>query len=84
MSVKETGVSYYGISYPEHAKEDFKEMIAHNCNAVILALSEFDIDFLVSKHYQNYESSKRYGIEKFIWILGELANGSEVNHRVIS
>ena len=45
MAVKETGVSYYGLSYPEHAKKDFEEMIAHNCNAVILALTEFDIDF---------------------------------------
>ncbi len=45
MSIKETGVSYYGISYPEHAEKDFREMIDHNCNAVILALSEFDIDF---------------------------------------
>ena len=38
MAVKETGVSYYGISYPEHARRDFQEMIDHNCNAVILAL----------------------------------------------
>ena len=45
MSVKETGVSYYGLSYPEHAKVDFQEMINHNCNAVVLALTEFDIDF---------------------------------------
>ena len=28
MAVKETGVSYYGLSYPEHAKKDFEEMIS--------------------------------------------------------
>lgn len=43
--VKETGVSYYGLSYVEHAERDFLEMRRHNCTAVILALSEFDIDF---------------------------------------
>ncbi len=43
--VKETGVSYYGMGYVEHAERDFLEMRRHNCTAVILALSEFDIDF---------------------------------------
>ena len=51
MAVKETGVSYYGLCYLEHARKDFEEMIAHNCNAVILALTEFDIDFWFPKHY---------------------------------
>ena len=56
MAVKETGVSYYGLSYPEHAKKDFEEMIAHNCNAVILALTEFDIDVL--KEYAKVSKKK--------------------------
>lgn len=43
MSIKETGVSYYGLSYVEHARRDFQEMIDHNCTAVLLALSEFDL-----------------------------------------
>ena len=43
--VKETGVSYYGLSHVEHAERDFLEMRRHNCTAVVLALSEFDIDF---------------------------------------
>nr|MDO8134156.1 hypothetical protein [Candidatus Njordarchaeum guaymaensis] len=42
--VRETGVSYYGCAQADHAREDFKEMIAHNCNAVQLAISEFDCE----------------------------------------
>jgi hypothetical protein len=42
--VRETGVSYYGCTQPDHAREDFKEMIAHNCNAVQFAISEFDCE----------------------------------------
>lgn len=45
MSIKHTAVSYYGMSYVEHAEQDFKEMISHGCDTVMLALTEFDIDF---------------------------------------
>ncbi|WXG46380.1 MAG: hypothetical protein WED05_06905 [Candidatus Atabeyarchaeum deiterrae] len=40
--VHETGVSYYGCTQADHAREDFKEMVDHNCNAVQFAISEFD------------------------------------------
>ena len=29
----------------EHAEKDFQEMIEHGCDTVILAITEFDIDF---------------------------------------
>ena len=45
MAIKHTAVSYYGLNYVEHAKEDFKEMIEHGCDTVILAITEFDVDF---------------------------------------
>ena len=45
MSIKHTAVSYYGFNYVEHAREDFKEMIEHGCDTVILAITEFDMDF---------------------------------------
>ena len=70
MAVKETGVSYYGLCYPEHARKDFEEMIAHNCNAVILALTEFDIDFWFPKHYWDYESCQGTGNEGLSGYLG--------------
>ena len=70
MAVKETGVSYYGLCYLEHARKDFEEMIAHNCNAVILALTEFDIDFWFPKHYWDYESCQGTGNEGLSGFLG--------------
>lgn len=77
MSVKETGVSYYGISYPEHAKEDFKEMIAHNCNAVILALSEFDIDFWFPNIVKITKVAKDMGLKVYLdtWGIGKWFGG---------
>ncbi|MBQ8338145.1 MAG: hypothetical protein IJY33_03275, partial [Oscillospiraceae bacterium] len=43
--VTQTAISYYGLNYVEHAKSDFQEMLDHGCNTVILAITEFDIDF---------------------------------------
>jgi hypothetical protein len=40
--IPERGVSYYGVMYPDRAAPDFDEMLAHGCNAVLLAVSEFD------------------------------------------
>ena len=40
--VKELGVAYYGNVFLDHARQDFKEMQEHGCNAVLLAMSEYD------------------------------------------
>ena len=45
MAIKHTGVSYYGLNYAEHAEQDFEEMVQHGCDTVILAITEFDMDF---------------------------------------
>ena len=45
MAIKHTAVSYYGLNYVEHAKKDFEEMKEHGCDTVILAITEFDMDF---------------------------------------
>jgi hypothetical protein len=77
MSVKETGVSYYGISYPEHAEKDFSEMIDHNCNAVILALSEFDIDFWFPNIIKVTKVAKDLGMKVYLdtWGIGKWFGG---------
>lgn len=77
MSVKETGVSYYGLSYPEHAEKDFKEMIQHNCNAVILALSEFDIDFWFPNIIEVTKVAKELGLKVYLdtWGIGKWFGG---------
>ena len=45
MAIKHTAVSYYGFNYVEHAEKDFIEMKEHGCDTVILAITEFDMDF---------------------------------------
>jgi len=40
--IPERGVSYYGVMYPDRAVRDFDEMLDYGCNAVLLAISEFD------------------------------------------
>lgn len=77
MNVKETGVSYYGLSYPEHAERDFKEMIEHNCNAVILALSEFDIDFWFPNIKEVTKVAKGLGMKVYLdtWGIGKWFGG---------
>jgi hypothetical protein len=77
MAVKETGVSYYGLSYPEHAEKDFREMIQHNCNAVILALSEFDIDFWMPNIAEVTKVAKGLGMKVYLdtWGVGKWFGG---------
>ena len=45
MAVTQTGGSYYGLNYVEHAERDFREIADHGCSTVILAVTEFDFDF---------------------------------------
>jgi len=77
MSVTETGVSYYGISYVEHAQRDFREMIDHNCTAVLLALSEFDIDFRMPNIKAVAQLAKEMGLTVYLdtWGIGKWFGG---------
>ncbi|MDO5581130.1 MAG: hypothetical protein Q4G69_08325 [Planctomycetia bacterium] len=77
MAVLETGVSYYGLSYPEHAEQDFKEMLRHNCNAVILALTEFDIDFWFPNIKEIAKRAKMLGMKVYLdtWGIGKWFGG---------
>ncbi|MBU3665002.1 MAG: hypothetical protein FGM15_03880 [Chthoniobacterales bacterium] len=77
MAVKETGVSYYGISYPEHARRDFEEMRAHHCTAVLLALTEFDIFFWTRNIPKIVDEAKKRGLKVYLntWGVGKFFGG---------
>ena len=77
MPVKETGVSYYGLNYVEHAKRDFQEMLDHNCTAVLLALSEFDIDFWFPNIKAVAQTAKEMGLTVYLdtWGIGKWFGG---------
>ncbi len=77
MAVKETGVSYYGISYPEHAAKDFAEMRAHHCTAVLLALSEFDLFFWFPNIQKIVEEARKQSLTVYLdtWGIGKFFGG---------
>ncbi|MHB8902781.1 MAG: hypothetical protein ACYC6Y_28810, partial [Thermoguttaceae bacterium] len=66
MAIQETGVSYYGISRVEHARRDFEDMIDHNCTAVLLALSEFDIDFWRGSIVEIAQAGREMGLSVYL------------------
>lgn len=77
MTVKETGVSYYGLTYPEHAAKDFEEMLDHNCNAVLLAITEFDFDFWYPNVLKIVKKAKEMGLRVYLdlWGIGKFFGG---------
>lgn len=77
MHMKETGVSYYGISYPEHARKDFEEMKAHNCTSVVLALTEFDLFFWKPTIPKIVDEAKKIGLKVYLntWGIGKFFGG---------
>lgn len=77
MPVHETGVSYYGISYVEHAQRDFQEMRAHHCTAVLLALTEFDLFFWRPNIPRIVDAAKQCGLQVYLntWGIGKFFGG---------
>lgn len=77
MAVTETGVSYYGLSYPEHARRDFEEMKAHNCTAVLLALTEFDVFFWTHNIPRIVDEARKVGLNVYLntWGIGKFFGG---------
>ena len=77
MAIEETGVSYYGIGHAEHARRDFQEIIDHNCTAVLLALSEFDLDFWRPNIGRIVEAGKEMGLTVYLdtWGIGKWFGG---------
>ncbi len=77
MAVAETGVSYYGIGHVEHARKDFQEIKAHNCTAVLLALSEFDLFFWTPNIPRIVDEAKRAGLKVYLdtWGVGKFFGG---------
>ena len=75
MGIKHTAVSYYGLNYVEHARSDFEEIKAHGCDTVILAITEFDMDFW----FPNINSIVKAAHETGLPIPGGSANTSAAN-----
>ncbi len=81
MVVKETGVSLYGLTYPEHAEDHFREMLEHNCNAVLLAIMEFDLEFWYPSLVEIIKRAKRMGLTVYLdlWGIGKFFGGEQTS-----
>lgn len=81
MAVKHTAVSYYGLNYVEHAREDFKEMAQHGCDTVILAITEFDMDFWFPNIQSIVECAHETGLRVLadLWGIGKYFGGEQVS-----
>ena len=81
MSIKHTAVSYYGFNYAEHAEKDFAEMRGHGCDTVILAITEFDIDFWFPNIKNIVREAHRQGLRCIadLWGFGKFFGGENVS-----
>ena len=81
MAIKHTAVSYYGLNYVEHAQADFKEMRAHGCDTVILAITEFDMDFWFPSLESIVQKAHETGLRVLadLWGIGKYFGGEQVS-----
>ena len=81
MAIKHTAVSYYGMNYVEHAKQDFREMREHGCDTVILALTEFDLDFWFPNINAIVRTAHEEGLRVLAdtWGIGKYFGGENVS-----
>ena len=81
MAIQHTAISYYGLGYVEHAEQDFKEMIAHGCDTVILAITEFDMDFWFPNLNHIVQKAHALGLRVIAdtWGIGKYFGGEQVS-----
>ncbi len=81
MGIKHTAVSYYGLNYVEHARSDFEEIKAHGCDTVILAITEFDMDFWFPNINSIVKAAHETGLRCLadLWGIGKYFGGEQVS-----
>jgi hypothetical protein len=68
--IPERGVSYYGVMLRDRAALDFQEMVDHGCNAVLLAVSEFDWWFWRKNVAGLIEEAHEKGLKAYVDLWG--------------
>ncbi len=74
----ELGVTYHGNVYLDNARSDFKEMQDHGCNAVLLAMSEYDFTHWRGQYYKMAKiANEEFGFTVYInfWAWGRIFGG---------
>jgi hypothetical protein len=73
----ELGFSYHHAKQPKHARADFEDMVSNNCNAVLVAASEDDIEYWYPNLVQIIEEAKDVGLRVWFnfWAFGGVFGG---------
>ena len=81
MAITQTSISYYGLNYVEHAEADFREMLEHGCTTVILAITEFDMDFWFPNIPKIVDKAHELGLRVLLdtWGIGKFFGGEQVS-----
>ena len=81
MAIKHTMVSYYGLNYVEHAEADFREMLDHGVDTVLLAITEFDMDFWFPNINAIVKKAHEMGLRVIAdtWGIGKYFGGEQVS-----
>jgi len=81
MAILETSVSYYGIGHEVQALHDFKNMREHGCTTVVLAITEFDMDFWFPSVCKTVELAKKEGLKVLLdpWGIGKFFGGEQIS-----
>ncbi len=81
MSIKHTAISFYGLGYVEDAQRHFQEMKEHGCDTVILAVTEFDMDFWFPNINSIVKCAHKLGLRCIAdpWGIGKYFGGEQVS-----
>jgi len=81
MAIRHTSVSYYGWNRIEQACIDFKNMVDHGCDTVILAITEFDMDFWFPSLNMIINEAHKMGLRCIadLWGIGKYFGGEQVS-----
>ena len=81
MAVKHTSVSYIGMNSARRAQEDFREIREHGCDTVILAITEFDVDFYLPSLNDIVKAAHDTGLRAIAdpWGIGKFFGGEQVS-----
>ncbi|MFW9919297.1 MAG: hypothetical protein ACFFED_06845 [Candidatus Thorarchaeota archaeon] len=73
----ELGFAWHHSKQPKHARSDFEDMLKNNCNAVVIAASEDDLNYWYPNLIEIIETAKDVGLKAIVnfWAFGGVFGG---------
>jgi hypothetical protein len=78
----ELGFSWHHSKQPKHARLDFEDMLSHNCNSVLIAASENDLEYWYPNMLEIIDEAKDVGLRVWLnfWAFGGVFGGEPPSH----